>query len=44
MRPSLLRERAGGPCDRGSIYGVEDELRQTLVEVGASPPPSAAHS
>ncbi|OBT65102.1 hypothetical protein VE03_05281 [Pseudogymnoascus sp. 23342-1-I1] len=26
MRPSPLRERAGGSCDRGSVYDIEDEL------------------
>ncbi len=44
MRPSPLRERAGGSCDRGSVCGIEDELRQTSAEAGGSPPSSAAHS
>lgn len=44
MRPSLLRERAGGSCDRGSVCDIEDELRQTSAEAGGSPPSSAAHS
>ncbi|OBT68004.1 hypothetical protein VE03_01524 [Pseudogymnoascus sp. 23342-1-I1] len=44
MRPSPLRERAGGSCDRGSVCGIEDELRQTSAEAGELPPSSAAHS
>ncbi|KFY78809.1 hypothetical protein V498_09049 [Pseudogymnoascus sp. VKM F-4517 (FW-2822)] len=44
MRPSPLRERAGESCDRGSVCGIEDELRQTSAEAGGSPPSSAAHS
>jgi hypothetical protein len=44
MRPSLLRERAGGSCDRGSVCDIKDELQQTLAEAGGSPPSSAAHS
>ncbi|KFZ00298.1 hypothetical protein V500_01101 [Pseudogymnoascus sp. VKM F-4518 (FW-2643)] len=45
MRPSPLRERAGGSCDRGSVCDIEDEVRQTSAEAGgASPPSSAAHS
>ncbi|KFY02937.1 hypothetical protein V490_00356 [Pseudogymnoascus sp. VKM F-3557] len=44
MRPSPLRERAGGSCDRGSVCNIENVLRQTSAETVASPPSSAAHS
>jgi hypothetical protein len=44
MRPSLLRERAGGSCDRGTVCDIEHELRQTSAEAGGSPPSNAAHS
>ncbi|OBT60887.1 hypothetical protein VE03_09938 [Pseudogymnoascus sp. 23342-1-I1] len=32
MRPSPLRERAGGSCDRGSVYDIEDELQQISMD------------
>jgi hypothetical protein len=44
MRPSPLRERAGGSCDRGGVCDIEDELRQFSAEAGGSPPSRAAHS
>ncbi|ELR02012.1 hypothetical protein GMDG_05176 [Pseudogymnoascus destructans 20631-21] len=44
MRPSLLRERACGSCDRGCVCDIEDELQQTLAEAGGPVPSSAAHS
>ncbi|ELR08218.1 hypothetical protein GMDG_03028 [Pseudogymnoascus destructans 20631-21] len=44
MRPSLLRERAGGSCDRGSVCDIENEPQQTSKEPEGSPPSSAAHS
>jgi hypothetical protein len=43
MRPSPLRERAGGSCDRSSVCDIEDELLQTSEEAEGSPPSSAAH-
>ncbi|ELR10098.1 hypothetical protein GMDG_04498 [Pseudogymnoascus destructans 20631-21] len=44
MRPSPLRERAGGSCACGSVGDIEDELRQTSAEAGGLPPSSSAHS
>ncbi|KFY31934.1 hypothetical protein V493_00661 [Pseudogymnoascus sp. VKM F-4281 (FW-2241)] len=44
MRPSPLRERAGGSCDRGTVCDIEDDLQQTSAEAGGSPPSRAAHS
>ncbi|KFY68573.1 hypothetical protein V496_00988 [Pseudogymnoascus sp. VKM F-4515 (FW-2607)] len=44
MRPFPLHERAGRSCDRGSVYDIEGELRQTSAEARGSPPLSAAHS
>jgi hypothetical protein len=43
MRPSLIRQRAGGSCDRGSVCDIENEPRQTSKEAEGLPPSSAAH-
>ncbi|ELR07361.1 hypothetical protein GMDG_08376 [Pseudogymnoascus destructans 20631-21] len=44
MRPSPLRERACGSCDRGYVCDIEDELQQTSAEAGGPLRSSAAHS